>query len=66
MTLLYLFGLLLFVRWGHLSTAALILAGGGATIFLLGLALSIFRDRLLALPARVKERKGVFQVLGWR
>jgi hypothetical protein len=66
MTLLYVFGLLLFVRWGHLDTAALILAGGGATIFLLGLALSIFRDRLLALPTRVKERKGVFQVLGWR
>jgi hypothetical protein len=66
LTLLYLFGLLLFVPWGHLGSAALIVAGGGATIFLLGLALSIFRDRLLALPVRMRERKGVFQVLGWR
>jgi hypothetical protein len=66
LTLLYLFGLLLFVPWGHLGSAALILAGGGASIFLLGLALSLFRDRLLSLPARVKERRGVFQVLSWR
>jgi hypothetical protein len=66
LTVLYLLGLLLFVPWSHLGTAALVLAGGGAAIFLLGLALSIFRDKILALPVRVKERKGIFQVLGWR
>lgn len=66
LTLLYLAGLLIFVPWGHLGTASLILAGCGGTVFLLGLALSIFRDQLLALPTRVKERRGIFQVLGWR
>lgn len=66
LTVLYLVGLLIFVPWGQLGTAALILAGGGAGLFLLGLALSIFRDRLLALPQKVKDRKGIFQVLGWR
>ncbi|HQR06344.1 MAG TPA: hypothetical protein PLN21_05955 [Gemmatales bacterium] len=66
LTVLYLAGLLLFVPWGQLGTAALILAGGGAGLFLLGLGLSIFRDRLLALPQQVKDRKGIFQVLGWR
>jgi len=66
LTVLYLVGLLIFVPWGQLGTAALVLAGGGATLFLLGLGLSIFRDRLLALPQQVKERKGIFQVLGWR
>ncbi|MFT3882784.1 MAG: hypothetical protein QM703_24415 [Gemmatales bacterium] len=66
LTVLYLVGLLIFVPWGQLGTAALILAGGGAGLFLIGLALSIFRDRLLALPQKVKDRKGIFQVLGWR
>ncbi len=66
LTVLYLAGLLLFVPWGQLGTAALVLAGGGASLFLVGLGLSIFRDRLLALPQQVKERRGIFQVLGWR
>ena len=66
LTVLYLGGLLLFFPWGHLGTASLILAGGGASLFLVGLGLSIFRDRLLALPQKVKERRGIFQVLGWR
>ncbi|MFO0812609.1 MAG: hypothetical protein U0796_05290 [Gemmatales bacterium] len=66
LTLLYLAGLLLFVPWGQLGTAALVLAGGGAGLFLIGLGLSIFRDRLLALPQQVKQRQGIFQVLGWR
>lgn len=66
LTVLYLAGLLMFVPWSQLGTASLILAGGGAGLFLLGLGLSIFRDRLLALPQKVKERRGIFQVLGWR
>ncbi len=38
----------------------------GAVIFLTGLLLSIYRDRLLALPEKVKRREGIFRVLGWR
>jgi hypothetical protein len=45
---------------------AIFLAAGGAVIFLTGLLLSIYRDRLLALPEKVKRREGVFRVLGWR
>jgi O-antigen/teichoic acid export membrane protein len=45
---------------------AIFLAGGGAVIFLTGLLLSIYRDRLLALPEKVKRREGIFRVLGWR
>jgi hypothetical protein len=66
LTMIYLLGLLLFFPWGQLGTASLVLAGGGAGLFLLGLGLSIFRDRLLALPQQVKEHRGIFQVLGWR
>jgi hypothetical protein len=45
---------------------AIFLAGGGAVIFATGLLLSIYRDRLLALPEKVKRREGIFRVLGWR
>jgi hypothetical protein len=45
---------------------AVFLAAGGAVIFLTGLLLSIYRDRLLALPEKMKRREGVFRVLAWR
>jgi hypothetical protein len=39
---------------------------GGATLFAVGLALSVYRDRLLAMPERIKKRQGLFRVLAWR
>jgi hypothetical protein len=42
------------------------LAIGGAALFALGLLLSIYRDRLMTLPRRIKEHEGVFGVLAWR
>lgn len=42
------------------------LAIGGGLLFGAGLALSIFRDRLAALPQKISNREGVFQVLSWR
>jgi hypothetical protein len=42
------------------------LAVGGAVVFLAGLVLSIYRDRLLALPDKIARREGVFQIIGWK
>ncbi len=42
------------------------LALGGAGIFAAGILLSVYRDRLLALPHRIREHEGVFGVLAWR
>ncbi|MGC1275100.1 MAG: hypothetical protein WBC44_15450 [Planctomycetaceae bacterium] len=42
------------------------LAVAGTALFLAAVALSIYRDRLLALPDRIAKREGVFQVLDWR
>ena len=42
------------------------LAAGGGVLFLIGLLLSIFRDRLSALPDKIKNREGVFRVISWR
>ncbi|HEX5272961.1 MAG TPA: hypothetical protein VFW33_20835, partial [Gemmataceae bacterium] len=50
----------------ELQTTALLLAGGGGVVFAIGLVLSIFRDRLLTLPEKVRRREGIFRVLGWR
>ena len=39
---------------------------GGAALFVIGLLLSVYRDRLLTLPQRIKHHEGVFRVLAWR
>jgi hypothetical protein len=39
---------------------------GGAVVFVAGIVLSIYRDKLLALPDKIARREGVFQVIGWR
>jgi len=42
------------------------LAVGGALLFAAGIALSIYRERLLALPEKIRGREGLFRVLSWR
>lgn len=39
---------------------------GGAVIFLAGLGLAMYRDRLIELPGRIHRREGVFKILAWR
>lgn len=50
----------------QVQLAGLLLAIGGSGIFLVGLMLSVFRDRLRKLPDHIKRREGIFRVLGWR
>jgi hypothetical protein len=68
MLTVYVLTLVLFARGllEHVQTAALWLAIGGGLIFGVGLLLAVYRDRLLTLPERVKNREGVFRVLNWR
>jgi hypothetical protein len=47
-------------------TMGMYLAIGGGRLFAAGIALSVYRERLLTLPERLKSREGVFQVLNWR
>jgi len=42
------------------------LAVGGGLLFAVGIGLSVYRERLLALPEKIKTREGVFGVLNWR
>jgi hypothetical protein len=65
--LLYLVSLLMFINiLPNVKTAAVWLMIGGGVIVGTGIALSIYRDRLLTLPDKVRRREGVFRVLGWR
>jgi hypothetical protein len=66
LTALYWVMLLVYVPWKELNSLALIIGGGGAVVFASGLLLSIYRDRLLALPEKIHKRSGIFQVLNWR
>jgi len=64
---LYLVSLVLFLRVPEkLQTTAVYIMVGGGLFFAVGLLLSLYRDRLLALPERIKRREGVFRVLTWR
>jgi hypothetical protein len=65
-TILYFVTLLIYVPWARLNTVAVTIIVGGGLLFGTGLLLSLYRDRLLALPERIKKREGVFKVLSWR
>lgn len=42
------------------------LALGGGLLFLAGLLLSIYRDKIRELPSSIHQRQGIFSVLSWR
>jgi hypothetical protein len=66
LTVLYFVTLLVFVPWSRLNAVAISITVGGGTLFVTGLLLSVYRDRLLTLPDRIKHREGLFRVLNWR
>lgn len=50
----------------QLQSVAVYLIVGGATLFGGAVLLSVYRDRLLAIPGRMRDGEGVFAVLKWR
>jgi len=66
LTILYFATLLIFVPWNRINTVAILIAVGGGVLFLVGLLLSLYRDRLLTLPDRIHRRQGIYRVLNWR
>jgi hypothetical protein len=49
-----------------LQTVAIYMMVGGGSFFGIAVLLSIYRDKLMALPGRVKRHEGLFRVLNWR
>jgi hypothetical protein len=58
--------LVIYLPWSRLNAVAIFITVGGGILFSIGLILSVYRDRLLTLPDRIKKREGVFRVLSWR
>jgi predicted membrane channel-forming protein YqfA (hemolysin III family) len=54
------------LAWHPQIAMGVYLAAGGALVFACGIALSIYRERLLALPERIAKREGIFRVIDWR
>jgi hypothetical protein len=50
----------------QLQNASVYMMIGGGAFFAVAVMLSIYRDRLLALPEKVRNREGLFGVLDWR
>ena len=50
----------------QLQTTSIYMMIGGGLFFAVAIVLSIYRDRLLAIPKRVEAGQGVFRVLKWR
>jgi len=67
MLAVYVFSLVLWINMlENVQTAAIWIAIGGGALFAAGILLSVYRDRLLALPEKMQRREGVFRVLDWR
>ena len=50
----------------QLQTASVAMMVGGGVFLTSAILMSIYRDRLIALPGQIREGDGVFQVLKWR
>jgi hypothetical protein len=70
LTALYFVTLLVLVPWSRLAErinyVAISIIVGGGVIFGTGLLLSVYRERLMALPEKIQRREGIFRVLSWR
>ncbi len=58
--------LILLADLGRHQAVGVFMAIAGGVVFLLGIVLSVYRERLLALPEQIAKREGIFKVLEWR
>ena len=64
-------GIYLILLFGSLAYRPEVAVGvylliGGGLIFAAGLLLSIYRDKLLAIPDQIANREGLFRIIDWR
>lgn len=63
---LYLATVIVHLAYSPQVAVGVYLAIGGSLVFVVGVVLSIFRDRLIALPDRIANREGLFRIINWR
>jgi hypothetical protein len=64
--IIYLIVLVVSLAYHPQVAVGVYLAVGGAAIFAAGIALSVYRDKLLQLPDHIAKREGIFRILNWR
>jgi hypothetical protein len=62
---------LMVLIWMHRLLRESVIVGiyltlGGVLLFGTGLILSVYRDRLLQLPDKIRRREGIFRIFDWR
>ena len=62
----YLLLVLVSLGWQQQWAIGVNLAIGGGLVFACGIALSIYREKLLEIPERLAQREGVFKIINWR
>ncbi|MCE9544403.1 MAG: hypothetical protein K8T25_02615 [Planctomycetia bacterium] len=62
----YLIMVIVSLGWRQQIAAGVYLTIGGGVLFICGIVLSIYREKLLQLPERIAKREGLFRVLSWR
>jgi len=50
----------------QLQNVSVVMMIGGGAFFAIAVLMSIYRDRLISLPTRIRKGEGVYQVLKWR
>ena len=64
---IYLLSLLALIRLpDQLQSISVMMMVGGGLFFATALLMSIYRDRLVSLPRRIREGEGVYRILKWR
>jgi hypothetical protein len=63
----FIISLLTWVRWPEqLQSASVMLMIGGGAFFGVALLMSLYRERLISLPQRIRSGEGVYRVFKWR
>ena len=63
----YVVSLVTLVQWpSQLKNVSVLMIVGGGVFFTTAVLLSVYRDKILALPQEIRQRRGVFRVLHWR
>jgi hypothetical protein len=63
---LYLMILIVSLAYSPQVAIGVYLAIGGGLLFVVGVALSMYREKLLELPEKLANREGLFRVINWR
>ncbi len=65
--IVHILSLAILIQWpSQLQSVSVVMMIGGGLFFGTAILLSIYRDRIIRIPAKIREGEGLFRVLKWR